>query len=150
MVVAWTFTVRDGKLARVACLPTRPKPLKPLARRGRLDHPRIRRQLTAHPSCQRATHWHPIQRRLIDESLQALLIPILKPRGHRLDRLALAIKHQPAHIHLPPTALVLARHRAEHLRDKLDKPPARARKLALRQTNHSLHLDLLDDNNADK
>ena len=53
-----------------------------------IDHPHLRRQLTAHPPRQRATHRRHIPRRLIDELLQTLLITVSQPSRHRLDRLA--------------------------------------------------------------
>ena len=107
-----------------------------------VDHPRLRRQLPAHPPRQRTPHRDRIPRRLVHELLQTLFIPVRQPPGHRLDRLALAIQHQPAHIHLTPTPLILPAHRLEHLRGELHQPPAHPRQLPARQTSHNLHPDL--------
>jgi len=85
----------------VTDLPQRPRILPgdtdrhlPELRKPRvIDHPRLRLKLTTHPPHQRSAHRHRIPRRLVDELLQALLIPVPKPRRHGLDRLALPIQH---------------------------------------------------------
>ena len=62
-----------------------------------------------------------IPRRGRDELLQPLMIGT-QPRRHRLHRLALPVRQQPARIQLARRALVLARQAAEHLRGKARQP----------------------------
>jgi hypothetical protein len=56
-----------------------------------------------------------------DELLQPLMVHT-QPRRHRLHRLALPVRQQPAHIQLAGRPLVLARQPAEHLRGKIQQP----------------------------
>ncbi|GAA3774626.1 hypothetical protein GCM10022403_006900 [Streptomyces coacervatus] len=60
-------------------------------------------------------HRRPLPRRLVDELLQCLHVPVRQPLGHRLDRLAPAVQHQPPQIALALGPLILARHRGEHI-----------------------------------
>src|ERR1019366_5358154 len=117
------------------------RPLTELRKAGVIDHPRLRRQLPAHPPSKRTTHRHRIPRRLVHELLQTLLIPVSQPRRHRLNRLPLPIQHQTPQIHLTPTTLIPPPHRNEHLLTELHKPPTHTRKLPLRQTSHPPHDD---------
>src|SRR5215217_6047394 len=69
-----------------------------------VDHPRLGRDLDAHPPRQPLTNQSRRPRRLVDELLQTLIIAVLESGGHRLDALALALQHQPAQIHRTPSA----------------------------------------------
>src|SRR4051812_20349803 len=56
-----------------------------------------------------------ILRRLVHKLLQGLHVPVRQTRGHRLDRLAPAIQHQPAQIALTLHPLIPTWHRGEHI-----------------------------------
>jgi len=67
----------------------------------------------------------PVPGALADELLQRLLVAVRQALGHGLDRLALAVQHQPAQVDLTPAALIGARQRLEHLRGEGDQAPSR-------------------------
>jgi hypothetical protein len=79
-----------------------------------------RRHLGGQPLADRP----PVPGALADELLQRLLVTVWEPLGHGLDRLALAVQHQPAQIALTPAALIGARQRLEHLGGEGDQAPA--------------------------
>jgi hypothetical protein len=68
----------------------------------------------------------------LDFLLQVLLVAIRQPSGHRLDRLAPPIQHQPAQRAVALGPLVLPRNRGEYLRYEL--------RLVTPQTLNPLHV----------
>ena len=106
---------------------------------GVVDDPGGGLELLGHPAGEALSNRAPVPRRLVDELLQALLVAILEPSRHRLDRLAPAVEHQPAHVDLAPAALILARHRLKHLRGEVDEPAPDPRELPRLQPGHVLH-----------
>jgi hypothetical protein len=93
------------------------------ARRGRArfqvpgvveDH-RFRGQLAGHPLGQLGAHQRWIPRRVGYELLQGLLVAVGQACGHRLDRLAFTVHHQPAQLARAPPSPVLTSDRGEHV-----------------------------------
>src|SRR5512139_3855637 len=129
---------------RPRVLATDPHRKAALLRESRVvDDPRLRLKLGHHPPRQVPAHHPLIPRRLVDELLQALLIAIRQPGRHRLDRLALAIKHQSAQIDAAPLALLGAHQRTlEHLARERLQPPTYLRQALLRKPRHRRHTRL--------
>lgn len=114
-----------------------------LGEAGVVDHPGIGTDLDVHPQRQVPAHRLGPPRRLVDELLQALLVAVLQAVRHRLDRLALAVEHQPPQVDLSPAALIIARHRLEHLLCELDQAAADPLQLCGAQPRHLSHSRLL-------
>jgi hypothetical protein len=79
-----------------------------------------RRQLGGEPLADRP----PVPGALADELLQRLLVAVREALGHGLDRLALAVQHQPAQVALTPAALIGPGQGFEHLGGEGDQAPA--------------------------
>ena len=96
-----------------------------LGKAGVIDNPGVRidhrRHLLREPLADRP----PVPGALADELLQRLLVAVGEALGHGLDRLALAVQHQPTQIALTPAALIGARQRLEHLGGEGDQAPSR-------------------------
>src|SRR5439155_24470460 len=73
---------------------------------GVVDDPRLRLDHSRQDLRQPLPHRLPRPRALVEKLLQALLIAILEPRRHRLNRLPLPVQQQPAHVALAPTPLI--------------------------------------------
>jgi hypothetical protein len=119
-VTAWT----DTPTWQLATFPSAPQsweatPHRPAAKLGEcgvIDHPGGRDDRGGHALGQPPAYRHRVPGGLVDELLQRLLqrvgvrvgVTTGQPRGHRLDRLALAVQQQPPQVALAPAALVLA------------------------------------------
>ncbi len=86
-----------------------------LGEAGVVHRPRRRFQLADQPLGQAATDRPPVPRRDRHEMVQRLVLHISQPLGHRLDRLAAAVQHQPAQVAQPTGTLIGAWQRLEHL-----------------------------------
>ena len=82
-----------------------------LRQAGVIDHPPLRTDLPAHPQRQPPPDRLIAPRRIGDELLQPLLIPVRQPGRHRLDRLTPPLQQQPANILLALRALITTRQR---------------------------------------
>ncbi len=86
-----------------------------LGKPGVIDHQRLHREAGREPPRHVPPHRHVVPGRRRDELLQPLMVNA-QPRRHRLHRLALPVRQQPAHIQLAGRPLILTRQLAEHLR----------------------------------
>jgi hypothetical protein len=80
---------------------------------GVVHRPRRRFQCAHQPLGQPPAHRPPIPRGDRDEVVQRLVVHLTQTGGHRLDRLAAPVQHQPAQVTLPTNALIGARQRLE-------------------------------------
>ena len=113
-----------------AVLPRHPDRLAAgLRKAGVVDDPRLWLDRRAQLPRQTPPHRLPLPRALVDELLQALLVPVRQPSRHRFDRLPLPVQHQPAQIDLAPAALIAPRQRRQHLLRERDQPPPHTRQL---------------------
>jgi len=100
-----------------------------LGEAGVVDHPGVRIQHRRHLLRQPLADRPPVPGALADELLQRLLVAVRQPLGHGLDRLALAVQHQPTQVDLTPAALIGARQRLEHGLGEADQALAHPGKL---------------------
>lgn len=70
--------------------------------------PRHRLKRRHQPLGQAPADRRPVPRRGVHEVVQRLVVHLAQPVGHRFDRPAAAIEHQPAHIAQPAGTLILA------------------------------------------
>jgi hypothetical protein len=70
--------------------------------------------------------------------VQRLVGNLTEPLGHRLDRLAPPVQHQPAQVALPAGALVGARQRREDILGEGFQPTADGGQLGWCEATHSL------------
>ena len=95
-----------------------------LGEAGVIHNPSVRVDRRCHLGGEPLADRPPVPGALADALLQRLLVAVRQPLGHGLDRLALAVQHQPAQIALTPAALIGARQRLEHLGGEGDQAPA--------------------------
>jgi hypothetical protein len=82
---------------------------------GVVHRPHRRLQLVHEPLGQPAADRPPVPRADRDEMVQRLVVHLPQPLGHRLDRLAPAVQHQPAQVARAAGTLVLARQRLKEV-----------------------------------
>jgi hypothetical protein len=115
-----------GRLAqRAAVLPLDPdRAVAVLGKAGVIHRPRDRLQPGHQLFGQPPTHRPPVPRRGRHEVVQRLVMHLAaEPSGHRLDRLAPPLQHQPAQVARPAGTLVGARQRREDVvRERLQAP----------------------------
>jgi len=70
--------------------------------------------------------------------VQRLVVHLTKTLGHRLDRLAAAVQHQPAQVALPAGALIGTRQRREDLVGEGFQASTDRRQLGWCEATHSL------------
>ena len=92
-----------------------------LRQTGVIHHPPLRADLRGHPDREPPPDRSVTPRRIGNELLQPLLIPVRQPRRHRLDRLAPTLQQQPTNVLLALRALITPRQRPVHLLRELDQ-----------------------------
>jgi hypothetical protein len=99
----------------------------PVLRQPRvINNPPLRTDLAGHPDRETPPDRSVTPRRIGDELLQPLLIPVRQPGGHRLDRLTPTLQQKPADVLLALRALITPRKRPVHLlRERDQRPPLR-------------------------
>jgi hypothetical protein len=95
-----------------------------LRQAGVIHDPSVRVDRRRHLSGEPLADRPPVPGALADELLQRLLVAVGEALGHGLDRLALAVQHQPTQIDLTPATLIGARQGLEHLGGEGDQAPA--------------------------
>jgi hypothetical protein len=95
-----------------------------LGEAGVIHDPSVRVDRRRHQGGKPPADRPPVPGTLADELLQRLLVAVREALGHGLDRLALAVQHQPTQVALTPAALIGARQRLEHLGGEGDQTPA--------------------------
>ena len=103
-----------------------------LRQAGVIHHPPLRTDLRGHPDRQPPPDRSVTPRRIGNELLQPLLIPVRQPGRHRLDRLAPPLQQQPANVLLALRALITPRQRPVHLLRERDQPRALTLKIPRR------------------
>ena len=96
---------------------------------GVIHRPRDRLQRTDQPGGQPPADRPPIPRAGRNEVVQRLVVHLAQALGHRLDRLAAPIQHQPAQVALPTGTLVLARQRLQDVSGERLQAPAESGQL---------------------